>query len=292
MNTDITIKVISELGTIETYDLINKTFLQFDLVVNKFSRFDENSELSILNNSWGKKTKVSPELFSLINTAVELAKLSNGLFDPTIHDLLETYGYDKMKNFDKNPDKINKEVRLLLKNRQSYESIKLDAERLTIQLMPKQKIDLGNIGKGYAIDLAANILSQKIDNFFINAGGDIFAKGKNEQNQKWSVGLSIPENINSVFGTILLDNNSLACSGSWAIKYKDFHHLLNPKTGKPMKDISQSFVIHKSAMMADGLATLLFLTGTKGLAILEEQKIGGLIIKDNQAISNKYFPQY
>ncbi len=181
---------------------------------------------------------------------------------------------------------------MLLKNRADYKDVKLNKAESSIQLASKQKIDLGNIGKGYAIDLATKTLSKKLTSFYINAGGDVYASGLNESSSPWNIGLSIPEKATSIFGSIKLENMSLAGSGSWAIKYKDFHHLLNPKTGKPVKDISQSFVIHKSAMMADGLATLLFLTGKNGLAILETQKIGGLIIKDNQAISNKYFPTY
>ena len=290
MNTRITIKIVSNLGTISTYDLINKAFEQFKFVVEKYSRFDNKSELGQLNSNSGVNFKVSDELFSLIQKILEIAKLSKGVFDPTIIDLLEAYGFDKKKDFSilNNEKGLKEKLSKLLKERPNWTEIRLNNTKKTIFLQPKQKLDLGSIGKGYAIDLAAKTLNPA-KNYIINAGGDIYAKGKNEKNKYWEIGLSIPKDKTKIFKIVTLKNESLACSGSWASKIKYFHHLLNPKTAKPMQQIDQSFVRSKLSCDADGLASMLYLTGHDGLDILEKQKIGGLILKEDKFYLNIFF---
>lgn len=290
MNTLVAIKLNSGLGTIKSNDLIEEAFSKFDYVVKKYSRFDPNSNLSKLNNQSGKTVHISKELFFLIKTALTLAKLSDGLFDPTIVDLLEIYGYTS-KYFRHEVKDLTAEIKNILNNRPKWQDIELDEHKSTIKLKPTQRIDLGNIGKGYAIDLATKVLLPS-ENFLINAGGDIYAHGKNEKGRIWDVGLCLSSDTKKIFGKIKLKNSSLACSGSAAIKLKNFHHLLNPKTGRPMQGIDQSFVLHQSAMLADGYATMLFLTGKRGLDILEKQKIGGLILKGRKVITNKYFQKW
>jgi FAD:protein FMN transferase len=292
MNTKVNIQVSSELGTIETNDILDKAFGRFAYVVKKYSRFEFSSDLSRLNYSKQFPKQISDELFFLINTTLKLAKLSDGIYDPTILDILEIYGYGIKKNIP-TKSKFNDIVINLkkeIKNRASWKDIKMNKSKSEITLKQDQKIDLGSIGKGYAMDLAAKELNP-VKNFLINAGGDILASGKDINNNHWRIGLTCPWDINKIFGVLELKNISLACSGSAAIKYGKFHHLINPKNGKPMNKIEQSFVIHKSAMLADGFATLLYLTGMDGLSILEDQKAGGMIIKGKKYFKNKYFPE-
>lgn len=293
MNTAIKIKVVSDLGTVTCRNLISDAFEQFNDVVKKFSRFDPNSELSKLNRNQEKDFKVSEELFFLINKGIDAANLSDGSFDPTIIDILEAYGYDAKKDFSRLDDviKVNKEIEHIIKTRHSYKDIVMDKKNLTIRLQKNQRIDLGGVGKGYAIDLAANVL-KKTKNFIINAGGDTYAKGFDENNVKWSIGLTIPNNTDTIFGKVELDGYSLACSGSWANRIKFFHHLINPKSGRPDNTSDLAFVYTKDAIDSDVYATLLYLKGEEGLKILEKQKMGGLLVKSNEIISNSFFPNY
>jgi thiamine biosynthesis lipoprotein len=268
MKTKIRIKVIKKAeGTIEVQDAIENAFGEFDRIVKNYTRFNENSELSNLNRNSGKWVKISQEFFDLVEFMLQISKDTDGSFDPTVIDFLETYGYDRNYNFSKleNPE-LDSFVQNLVKKRKSWGEIKLDKESRKIKLAEGQKIDLGAVGKGYAIDCAFEKL-EKIGNFLIDAGGDIRAKGKNERNGFWEVGLMDKSGEEEKFiGTISLQDEALASSGSWARKVKQFHHLINPKTGKPENARRTVYVKAKTAMIADAWATAIFVSGSKDLS--------------------------
>jgi thiamine biosynthesis lipoprotein len=291
MNTIIRITLFSDKPTIYTQQKIQDAFGCFDQVVKKYTRFSPKSELSVLNNSGGKPMKVSAELFMLIEYMLKLANQSNGSYDPTIIDLLETYGYDQKSNFESldDPNLFDK-IQKLIKIRPHFSSVKLDKDNLTIELAKRQRLDLGSVGKGYAIDLAYDLL-EEFPSFMINAGGDIRTKGPKPDGGVWEIGLQRTQPPNKrvigeeLIGKIQITKGSLCGSGGWARKVKFFHHLLNPKTGMPINSISQTFTYAKTAMEADAWATILFTLGIKGLKLLEEQSISGLVVGNDGSIS-------
>ncbi|MEO6728319.1 MAG: FAD:protein FMN transferase [Candidatus Dojkabacteria bacterium] len=268
MNTVITIKVVQDKqNTVDILDSIEKGFDEFDRIVKQYTRFDENSELSNLNRNSGNWTKITPEFFELIEYMLNLANETEGCFDPTIIDFLETYGYDKNYDFSKldNP-KLDEMVNNMAKTRASFKDIELDKKKLKVKLVKAQRIDLGGVGKGYAIDCAYDQLIKVNENFLIDAGGDIRAKGKNEKDEIWKVALrnrngEVIEDI----GYIELNDESVASSGSWARKVKQFHHLINPKTGLPENKFTTVYVIAKKAIDSDAWGTALFVGGEKYL---------------------------
>ena len=180
-----------------------------------------------MNNSKGYKFKASQKLFKLVKKALKIANESQGYFDPTIIDFLETYGYGSNYDFDKlkNKELIQKEAQRLAKRRPSYKKIELSSQEHTIKLAPKQRIDLGAIAKGYAIDLAYQKL-EPLNNYLINAGGDIRARGSYKKDKGWIIKLKSKSKKD--LGYVLLDNQAICSSGSWARKVKFFHHLINP----------------------------------------------------------------
>ena len=291
MNTIIRITLFSDKSTVHTQEKIQKAFRCFDQVVKKYTRFSPKSELSTLNNSGGKVARVSKELFELIEYMLKLAKMSDGSYDPTIIDLLETYGYDQNSNFEGLDDpKLYDRIQELIKIRPHFSNIVLNKENLTIELARRQRLDLGSVGKGYAIDLAYEELTE-FPAFMINAGGDIRVKGPKPEGRKWEIGLQRTQAPNKgivseeLIGKVQMNHGSLCGSGGWARKVKFFHHLLNPKTGMPINSISQTFTHATTAMEADAWATILFTLGTDGLKLLEEQGISGMVVENNGSVS-------
>jgi thiamine biosynthesis lipoprotein len=274
MNTTITIKVVQDQEpTVKVLEAIENAFGEFDRIVKKYTRFNESSELSNLNRSAGNWVQVSDEFFSLIKIMLDIAAKSGGLFDPTIIDFLEIYGYDAKYDFSKldNPD-LKSIVQKRAKTRPHWSEIQLDEENKKVKLALTQKIDLGGIGKGYAIDCAHDRLKEVTENFLIDAGGDIRASGNNENGKKWTVGLKSidAENNPIIISSLELDNESLASSGSWARKVKNFHHLINPTTGEPENKFKTVFVVAPTALESDSWATTLFVGGEKILERLPE----------------------
>ncbi|MFQ5493372.1 MAG: FAD:protein FMN transferase [Candidatus Dojkabacteria bacterium] len=292
MNTLVKIRVTSDLGTVRTRQKISEAYNQFGNVVKRYTRFDKSSDLARLNQNPEQHFEVSDELFELVKLMLDLANLSGGAYDPTIIDLLEAYGYDSRNNFE-NLNSVNllHEIRQLMKTRPSFKDIVLNEKAHTIRLQKKQRLDLGSIGKGYAIDLAYDVLAE-FPGFIINAGGDIRAKGEKSNGSPWRVGileLSRP-NRNphppKAIGAIELDGQSLAASGGWSRRVKFFHHLLSTRTGLPINETSQSYVLAKNATLADVWATILFTMGDAGIELINSQQdIEGTIFYSNGKIS-------
>jgi thiamine biosynthesis lipoprotein len=264
MNTTITIKVVQNgESTIAIQDAIDSGFNEFDRIVKQYTRFNQDSELSNLNRNGGKWVQVSDEFFFLIELMLELAEKSEGVFDPTIIDFLEVYGYDANYDYSKleNP-RLDSMVEEIVKTRKSFKDIELNKETKSIKLASGQRLDLGGIGKGYAIDCAYEKIIQTASNFLIDAGGDIRANGMNEKGNPWLINLKHFENdAEKIIGEIELINSAIACSGSWARKFKQFHHLINPQSGKPENKHTTVYVKYKDATLADAWATTLFVGG-------------------------------
>lgn len=291
MNTKVKITVLSDLSTLEVYDLLDGAFDKFNYVMKKFSRFDPASELSILNSR--RSYNASQELFDLIEKSLEISKISEFKYDPTIQDILDKYGFGNKKDFEKLLDekKVIRRVQEAMQKRKKPGDIILEKENNKIILAEDQTIDLGSIAKGYAIDLAKSYLRHRVDHFSINAGGDIYVSGLNPQGHKWKIGLPIPNKEDAFFGYLELSDISLACSGIWMNRLRYFNHLIDPFSGQPVEDTLSAFVLHKKAHMSDAYATMLSLMSRDGLKVLEEQKIGGLIVTGDSYIKNSYFPE-
>lgn len=271
MNTIITIKVVQdEQKTVEILDAVEAAFGEFDRIVKLYTRFDEKSELSNLNRQSGKWINVSQEFIFLIEYMFDLANKTEGAFDPTIIDFLEIYGYDKNYDFSKlENSKLDRIVQKRIKERPSYKEFEMDKENLKVKLAPNQRIDLGGVGKGYAIDCAYEKLKD-FKNLLIDAGGDIRANGKNLNGENWVVDM-LDQNFEGkriVVGQLELFNESLACSGSWGRKFKQFHHLINPRNGKPENARRTVFIKAPTALESDSWATAVFIGGSNVIEVM------------------------
>jgi thiamine biosynthesis lipoprotein len=299
MNTIIRLQIISSKGTVFTKNKAREVFAVFNDVVHKFSRFNPNSELSRLNESTPQAFKASDELFKMVKLSLVLNKQCQGCYDPTLIDVLESYGYDKKQDFTK-LDKpfFYKELEELVKLRKSPKEIILDEKSKTIKLQQGQRLDLGSIAKGFAVDLAYDLLKKEFDQFLINAGGDVRVGGVNEQGLPWKIMLyksplpnqaiqrSFEKGSSEFLGSVELEpGSSIAGSGGWARRVGAFHHLINPNDGLPINSISQTYVIAPTAMEADAYATFLFVEGPQALPKLEESNISGLLIDFQGTIS-------
>lgn len=288
MSTIVQIEINSDISKALAEDLIDKAFLEFDYVIKKFSRFDPQSELNQLNRHSGEFFRVSEELFTLIELALQASKESGDVFDPTIIDLLKTYGYDKSYNPENIVRKLDKpgfkkDFQRLLTSRPKPRETELDQSNQAVKLQKGQKIDLGAIGKGYAIDLARKVLERNgISDFLINAGGDIFGRSVSADKPK-TAALFDPRNPDKSLGNIKLYNSALAGSGNFARKIGIFQHIINPLKGTKSQnsDILQTYVIAPTATEADLYSTVLFLTGKSGLDLIHQKGYQGLVISNS-----------
>lgn len=279
MDTVVDIKVVSrEASCNETaVGKIDRAFDLFRRVEQACSRFSPDSELMNVCQVIGKPVRISPFLFQPLKLALEMAKLTGGEFDPAIGQKMEEQGYNRhylTGNIMKSPSA----------EAVTYQDIVLDESNYTVLLKKSLVIDLGAVAKGFAIDLAANELKdfQGFQGFVVNAGGDLFAGGVDDNGSPWKIGIQHPFDKDKIIDVVEISNKAICTSGSYErknAKFPENHHIINPKTGLSPNDWVSLSIIAPFAMMADAFSTASFLLGgEKGRKLIETVGLKGLFI--------------
>ncbi|MCM4165780.1 MULTISPECIES: FAD:protein FMN transferase [unclassified Arenibacter] len=254
------------------------------------SSWDEESETSEINKNAGiKPVKVSVELFKLIERANQISEITNGAFDITFAGLEEIWKFDGSMKFRPTKDDIIQSV-----SKVGYRKIIMNEEDRTVFLQLKgMKIGLGGIAKGYAADMAKELLVEKqVRAGVINASGDLTTWGTKATGEKWLIGIANPLSKDKIFSWLPVLESSVATSESYD-KYitfdgRKYSHILDPRTGKPISGINSVSVFSKTAELSDALATAIFVLGVdSGMALINQLKGTEAIIVDDNNIMHK-----
>ena len=276
MDTVVDIQIVIGDGTPEEWAeaKINSAFDMFRKVEQACSRFCPDSELMNVTKVIGKPIEISPFLFEPLRFALEMAKLTDGKFDPTIGKIMEVQGFNRhylTGSFIQSPSAESV----------TYQDIVLDEQARTLCLNKPLVIDLGAVAKGFAIDLAANELKE-FKGFVVNAGGDLFAGGCDQKGEPWKIGIQHPEKKDEIIYVNEISNQAVCTSGSYErknAKLPGMHHIINPQTKESPIDWVSSTVIAPFAMMADTISTAAFLLGKeKGEKVIKDLNLRGLLI--------------
>lgn len=260
----------------------------FELALAEIKRVEglmttwRESEITRVNGSaGGPPVAVSAETFDLVKEAVHASEISAGAFDITFESLHGLWKFDE--DLDPHPPtdaQIKAKLPLL-----DYRHIRLDPKALTIGLArPGVKIGLGGIAKGYAVDRAVKVLEQAgLVSFFVQAGGDLFARGKKPDGTEWSAGVRDPRG-KEPFALIPLTDHAFSTAGdyerSYVVNGRRFHHIIDPKTGYPAKACRSVTIWAPTALLADEIDDAVFIMGPeKGLALVESlDGVGALVV--------------
>ncbi len=290
MNTDIEL-VCAEPGADRRLERAERWLHAYEA---RFSRFLSTSELSALNESAGQAFRASPALYRMVELSLDLARRSGGLFDPTILRPLEAAGYDRsfeqvplMRSVAPKPDV----------SRASWRDVRLYPSKRTITLPRDVGLDLGGIGKGWAVDGVARILRTPC---LVNCGGDVFAGGKPPSEDAWHVGVSDPFEPERDLMVLAVVHAAVATSSSlkrrWKIGDAYVHHLIDPRTAQPStSDAVQVTVIAPTATLADYHAKVALLRGAEeGMRDLNaELRVEGLALRsDGRMYQTEGFARY
>lgn len=223
---------------------IKKFIDDFDYI---YSRFNKRSLVTQISQKKGEYIfpKSADEVFSLSR---RLYALTQGTFTPLIGNLMEDAGYGADYSLKK---------RELFKPPYWDDVISYNDSTQVLTVKKPVLLDFGALGKGYLVDLVAGFLRKKGFKYFcIDAGGDIYFSGRKN---RLKIGLEHPGNTRQVIGVADILNQSICGSSGNRRKWEDLHHIINPKTLSAAKDVLAVWVIADSAVLADGLATCLFL---------------------------------
>lgn len=283
MSTDIFIRIESDTHSDEVLRAdLDRCFDMFRSFEDRFSRFKQTSELSLFNDRHTKKQRVSEEFFTLLEKSAEYHLFTEGLFNPTILPALEQEGYVKSKHegfISSDALYTNDSPILSLSN--------IEAERKTLTVDTNgARLDFGGIGKGYIIDQVRLFLqSQGYYNFFIDAGGDLYAGGENKEKgyDFWAVDIEHPRYPDQSLATLTLSDMAATTSGinrrHWINGTRVKHHIIDPRTGKSAETdlVSVTVVAHETAL-ADILAKSILILGREaGEAFALRKNIAALL---------------
>jgi thiamine biosynthesis lipoprotein len=253
-------------------------FAELERLEKEFSRFIENSDICRINNlGIGQSLQIGPETFECLQLSADIYNQTNGAFDITIGSLMDCW-LDEDKNL-RSPSKDQLDS---AKAKTGMQHIKLDPSRYTVELLTEGiKIDLGGIGKGYAIDRMAELLRQwSIDTALINAGcSTVLALNAPARTNGWAVTLSHPDNRQKTLARIELKDQAL--SGS-ALEYGQ--HIIDPRTAEPASAKAAAWCCAEKAATADALSTafMVISPGEINEFALNHPAIRALIVLQNK----------
>jgi len=255
----------------EANQLASLAFGQTRRIETTYSRYRDDNIIHKINNSDGKAIEVDSELARMLDYAAQCHELSDGLFDITSGILRKAWRFDGK---DYHPDK--KLIKSLL-DRVGWDKVEWDGKK--IKMLPGMQIDLGGIGKEYAVDRVAELLFEKSGStLMVNYGGDIRGMTKDNEPEPWIIGIEDPNKSRTAVGEIRLTNGGVATSGDLhrycMVKGKRLGHILNPKTGWPAKDAPRSVTVMGNYCVEAGfLSTLAILQGENAKPFLDSLEI-------------------
>ena len=243
------------------------------LVNNSVSTYIPESDISKINN--GNTAIIVDDIFiDNFNISAEVYENTGGFFDPTIGVLRNAYGFGDTNSI----EEIDSLALDSMMKFVGFNKVKLTSENKIEKLYPEIYIDFNAVAKGYGIDLIGSYLDSKgVNNYLIELGGEILAKGKNvEKNKSWLVGI---ENVNlndkSFSSIIALEDIAMATSGNYrkfridSLTGKKHVHTLNPITGSASKsDITSATVLASTCALADAYATAFMALGLENSKVI------------------------
>ena len=248
---------------------VDSIFHAVDMSVNLWV---DSSIISKVNRN--EEVTLDSIFINNFNIAQEAAQLSDGYFDPTISPIVAAWGFSY-----KTGDSITPQLIDSLKQLVDYRKIRIENEKI-VKENPSIQLDFNAIAQGYTSDLIAHFLeSRGIENYLVDTGGEIMARGEKPDGKPWIVGIEKPaENWDSeqvVQTRIALRDKGLVTSGSTR-KYverngKRYSHCIDPKTGYPVEhQLLSVTVLADNSAWADALASICMVMGKeKSLPLIE-----------------------
>ncbi len=242
-----------------------------------------DSELAQLNRRAAvEPVPVEAELFRLLLLARDISRETSGAFDPTSGPLIAIWRRARQEGRLPGAEEIEAALALT-----GMSHVLFDEATRTIAFdRAGVELNLGAIGKGHAVDRAADVLKRSgLDEWLVHGGfSSVLARGGHFGHDGWPVGIRNPLIPGERLATILLKDRSLSTSGS-NVQYfrhqgKRYGHILDPRTGWPAEQLLSVSVVAPTAALADALSTAFFVGGVeKSLAYCDNHpEVGALFV--------------
>jgi FAD:protein FMN transferase len=257
---------------------------RLEYLEGRWSRFREDSELSVANAQPGRWTEVSPETVQLVERALVAHERTDGLFDPTrLHDVVAagySTSFDELASVHDAPVGTSSPTA-------PHDPVEIDRPGLRMRIPSGCGFDPGGIGKGVAADLVSSeLMAEGADGVCVNVGGDLRVRGAGPDGGDWVVGIEDPRDPDAPpLARLHLSDGAVATSSRLRRRWtradgSDAHHLIDPRTGEPARtEVLTATVVAAEGWQAEALAKTAFLSPLDGfLARLADAGATGLVL--------------
>ena len=278
MGTTYHIKVVA--GFFTSAETLQKAVDERLLAINRsMSTYDPTSEISRFNAIGTTDEDFSPstDFLNVMKTAAEVYRLSEGAWDGTLDPLITLWGFGRKGVVNTIPDQTQIDGALA---HVGFDLIQIDDAGRIRKTDPAVTLDLASIAKGYGVDAIARLLGEEgFENFLVEIGGEVYARGHRKDGKAWRVGINRPDRgaaLDDVYKALDLSNQAMATSGDYRIFFqvgdRFFSHIIDPRTGWPeTSGVVSATVVAANCTVADALATALMVMGPeKGVALVDQ----------------------
>lgn len=293
MHTTVTIAVADRRPTQLLDAAFADAFAVFETIDGMMNEWKPDSELARMNAAaGGEAVTVSAPLCTVLRLALDGARRTDGLFDPTWAALRDVwrFGDDEPKSVP-TPEAIEAACRRI--DHQSVEMAELPNANggCSVRLARAgMKLGLGGVAKGWGVDQAVKRLRQRgLRNFWVQAGGDLFFSGRNGT-RAWVAGIRDPRGAaDESFATLEVTNRAVSTSGDYehffVVDDVRYHHIIDPRTCRPATASRSATVVARSATDAEFLSKAVFiLGGVRGIELADRWGASAVVVEANNQL--------
>jgi thiamine biosynthesis lipoprotein len=284
-----TFEVILPFGTPFAVEAAEAALDEIDRLEAQLTVYRDSSEVSTLNR-YAPTTSVPVEsrLFELLTLAARLSEETDGAFDISVGALIKAWGFYRRRG--RVP---SEQERAEVRKRIGMKRVRLGPERCTVHYdVPGLEINLGSIGKGYALDRAAELMRRRwsIRCGLLHGGhSSVLALGSEPgRSDGWAVGVRHPWTPEERLGMLRVRDRALATSAA-TFQHLEYNgrkmgHILDPRTGWPAEGLASATVLTPTAAEADALATAFFILGVDGARAYCERhpEVGAVLLPSGE----------
>jgi thiamine biosynthesis lipoprotein len=237
---------------------------ELDRLDRLLSHYRPDSPLSRLNREAASgPVAVEPELLAFLDVCLTWSRESDGAFDVPVGPLMKAWGFFRDEGHVAGTEELAAVLRVV-----GYRHVVVDRAAGTVRFdRPGVELDLGGIGKGYAVDRVVDLLRRRgVASALVNLGGSsVYGLGAPPGREAWEIGIQDPSHAAKTALTVTLRDRALSVSGGYARFFeKDgvtYAHVMDPRAGKPVQGILSVAVLSKGATDGDALDNVLFVQG-------------------------------
>lgn len=254
-----------------------------DAVDREMSTWRADSDLSRYNAASADTWIVLPDAcYRVVTTALAVARETGGAYDPTVGRLVNLWGFgpDGQREAPPEADAIAR-----ARADCGWERVRCDDVRRAVWQPGGIYLDLSAIAKGFAVDQVCETLQcLGIDDFLVEVGGELRARGRRADGRPWYVAIESPEKTTGMPLVGVLRDGAIATSGDYLRYFESagqrYSHTIDPRTAEPVTHaLAAVTVLHAETMLADAYATAFSVLGADdGLAFAQRHGIAARFV--------------